>query len=160
MRHIILSMAFLFAVTTQGLAQNSMKKEKIKILFALLHQDSLMIKTIDGMTSSMVKNMARMLSDTSYTKMGTDMSGITQKFIERSMQKSKESALKLLNGDMIDIYDKYFTVEEIDDFSVFYKSKSGQKLITQMSDITKDIMTIMTTKYQMELQQSFMKEIE
>ena len=74
MRHIILSIALLFVITTQGLAQNPTKKEKIKTLFALLHQDSLVIKTIEGMTSSMVKNMARMLSDTSYTKMGADVS--------------------------------------------------------------------------------------
>ena len=61
---------------------------------------------------------------------------------------------------MFDIYDKYFTIEEIDDFSVFYKSKSAQKMLSQMPDISKDIMTIMSTKYQADIQQSFMKEIE
>lgn len=80
--------------------------------------------------------------------------------MEKSMQKSKENALKLLNGDMVDIYDKYFTVEEVDDFIIFYKSKSGQKMLTQMPDITKDIMAVMTTKYQTDFQQSVMKDIE
>ena len=160
MRHILLSIALFFALTTQGLAQNLTKKEKIKTLFALMHQDSLVIKTIDGMTSSMIKNMTRIFSDTSYSKMNLDISIITQKLMENSMQKSKENALKLLNVDMVDIYDKYFTIEEINDFSVFYKSKSAQKMLTQMPDITKDIMNIMTTKYQTDIQQSFMTEIE
>ena len=160
MKHILLSIALFFTLITQGLAQNPIKKEKIKTLFALMHQDSLVIKTIDAMTSTMVKNMARMFSDTNYTKMGMDISSMTQMLMENSMQKSKENALKLLNVDMVDIYDKYFTIEEIDDFSVFYKSKSAQKMLTQMPDISKDIMTIMTTKYQTDMQQSFMKQIE
>jgi uncharacterized protein len=160
MRHLVLLVALLFALTTQGYSQNSTKKEKIKTLFALMYQDSLMIKTIDAMTTSMVKNMATIFNDTTYTKMGIDISKMTQKLMEKSMQKSKENALKLLNGDMVDIYDKYFTIEEIDDFSIFYKSKSGQKILTQMPDITKDIMSIMATKYQTDFRQSFMKDIE
>jgi uncharacterized protein len=160
MRHIVLSVALFFTLTTQGQSQNSSKKEKIKTLFALMHQDSLMIKTIDAMTTSMVKNMTTMFNDTTYTKMGIDISKMTQKIMEKSMQRSKESAMKLLNGDMVDIYDKYFTIEEIDDFSVFYKSRSGQKMLTQMPDITKDIMNVMTTKYQADFQQSFMKDIQ
>ena len=160
MKHIPLSIALFFALTLNGLAQNPTKAEKIKTLFALIHQDSLVIKTIDGMTSSMFNNMTRMFSDTNYTKLGLDFSNLTKKIMENSMQKSKESALKFLNVDMVDIYDKYFTIEEIDDFIVFYKSKSAQKMLSQMPDISKDIMTIMSTKYQADIQQSFMKEIE
>ncbi len=80
--------------------------------------------------------------------------------MERSMKKSKENALRLLNEDMVDIYDKYFTMEEIADFTTFYQSKSGQKLLNKMPDITKDIMDIMSAKYQKDFQQSFMKDVE
>jgi hypothetical protein len=160
MKQILLSVTILLALTSQGQSQVLTKKEKIKSLFALMHQDSLMIKTIDGMTASMAKNMATIFNDTAYTNHGIDVSKWTQKLMEKSMQKSKENALKLLNGDMVDIYDKYFTIEDIDDFATFYKSRSGQKMLTQMPDITKDIMTIMTTKYQKDFQQSFMKDIQ
>ena len=160
MKQTVLLIGLLLALTTQGQSQNLTKKEKIKALFTIMHQDSLMIKTIDGMTTSMVNNMTKMFSDTTYSKMGFDVSQMTKKLMEKSMQKSKENALKLLNGDMVDIYDKYFTVEEVDDFIIFYKSKSGQKMLTQMPDITKDIMAVMTTKYQTDFQQSFMKDIE
>lgn len=160
MKQTLLLAGLLLALTTQGQSQNLTKKEKIKALFIIMHQDSLMIKTIDGMTTSMVNNMTKLFSDTTYSKMGFDVSQMTKKLMEKSMQKSKENALKLLNGDMVDIYDKYFTVEEVDDFIIFYKSKSGQKMLTQMPDITKDIMAVMTTKYQTEFQQSVMKDIE
>ncbi len=159
MRHLLLSFAVLLMSFSQGQAQESVKKERIKTLFALMHQDSLMIKTIDGMTISMVKNMATIFNDTTYTNHGIDVSKMIQRFTEKSMQKSKENALKFLNEDMVDIYDKYFTIEEIDDFTNFYKSKSGQKMLTQMPDITKDIMNVMTTKYQNGFKESLMKDI-
>ena len=159
MKKILLSSVLLLALVTQGQSQNSTKKEKIKALFALMHQDSLMIKTIDAMTTSMLKNMTKIFSDTTYINTGIDVLEMTQKLMVKGMQKSKENAMQLLNGDMVDIYDKYFTAEEIDDFSNFYKSKSGQKLLNQMPDITKDIMAVMTTKYQSDFQQSLMKDI-
>jgi len=157
MNQLLLSLTLVLALTTQG---QPAKKEKIKTLFALMHQDSLMIRTIDAMTTSMVNNMTKIFNDTVYTNHGIDPSVIAQKLMKKSLQKSKENALKLLNGDMVDIYDKYFTIEEIDDFSNFYKSKSGQKLLNQMPNITKDIMAVMSTKYQADFQQSFMKDIQ
>lgn len=160
MKKTTLFAGLFLALSLLGQAQNLTKKEKIKVLFSVMHQDSLMIKTIDAMTSSMVNNMTKMLSDTTYSKMDFDVSKMTEKLMQRSMQKSKENALKLLNEDMVDIYDKYFTVEEVDDFISFYKSNSGQKLLAQMPDITKDIMAVMTTKYQVDFQQSLMKDIE
>jgi hypothetical protein len=160
MRKLLLSATLLIALVSHGQTQNSAKKEKIKNLFALMHQDSLIIKTLDGMTSTMVNSMSAMFNDTTYTNHGVSVSQVTQKLMVRSMKKSKETALKLLNEDMVDIYDKYFTIAEIEDFTTFYKSKSGQRMINQMPDITKDIMAVMGAKYQKDFQQSFMKDVE
>ena len=160
MRQLLFSLTLFVTLTSQGQVQNSPNKEKIKALFAVMHQDSLIIKTLDGMTSSMVKNMAAMFNDTTYTHHGIDVSNIIQRLMEKSMKKSKENALKLVNEDMVDIYDKYFTIQEIDDFTNFYKSKSGQKLLKQTPDITKDVMAIMSAKYQKDFQQSFIKDVE
>jgi len=157
---LLLSLVFILVLTTIGQSQDVTKKEKIKGLFALMHQDSLIIKTFDAMTTSMVSNMTKIFSDTTYTNIGIDAAEISQRLIAKTMKKSKDNALNLLNFDMVDIYDKYFTSEEVDDFSNFYKSKSGQKLLTQMPNITKDIMTVMTTKYQSDFQQSLMKDVQ
>lgn len=45
-------------------------------------------------------------------------------------------------------------------FTMLYESKSGQKWVTQMPYITKDILTIINSKYQTDLQQIFMKDIQ
>jgi uncharacterized protein len=104
--------------------------------------------------------MSTLFSDTSYSNHGVEVSKMTQKLMERSMKRSQENALRLLNEDMVDIYDKYFTTEEIDDFATFYKSKSGQKMLSQMPAISKDVMTIMSDKYQKDFQQSIRKDVE
>jgi uncharacterized protein len=160
MRHLFLSLALLITLTSQAQVHNQIKKDKIKALFVLMHQDSLIIKTLDGMSSAMVKNMSAMFNDTTYTNHGIDVSKINQKLMEKSMAKSKENALQLLNEDMVDIYDKYFSAEEIDDFTKFYTSTSGQKLLNKTPDISKDVMAIMSAKYQKDFQQSFMKDME
>lgn len=160
MKRLLLPFALLIALASQAQAQHAAKKEKIKALFASMHQDSLIIKTLDGMTASMVNSMSTIFNDTAYTNHGVDVSKVTQKLMERSMQRSKVTALRLLNEDMVDIYDKHFTIEEIEDFSTFYKSRSGQKLLSEMPDITKDVMAVMTTKYQKDFQASLMKDLE
>jgi hypothetical protein len=160
MKQLLLTLTVLITLTSQGQVQNSPKREKIKTLFALMHQDSLLIKTFDAMSKSMVQNMSAMFNDTSYTKYGIDASKFALKLVEKNMKRSKEIALKLVNIDMVDIYDKYFTTEEIEDFTTFYKTKSAQKLLSQMPEITKDVMTIMSTKYQKDYQASILKDIE
>ena len=61
---------------------------------------------------------------------------------------------------MVDIYDRYFAIEDIESFITFYKSAPGQKMLAKLPAITKDIMTAMTVKYQPGIQQSMMKEME
>lgn len=160
MKQTVLLVGFILILSTVAQSQNSPKKEKIKALFAIMHQDSTVIKTIDAMTASMVNNMTKMLSDPKYSSQDIDVSKLTKRLMEKSMQRSKENALKLLNEDMVDIYDKYFSIEEIDDFTKFYKSTSGQKMIARLPDISKDVMAVMSTKYQSDFQQTIMKDIE
>ncbi len=160
MKQTVLLVGFILILTTLAQSQNSPKKEKIKALFAVMHQDSTVIKTIDAMTASMVNNMTKMLSDPKYSSQDIDVSKLSKRLMEKSMQRSKENALKLLNEDMVDIYDKYFSIEEIDDFTKFYKSTSGQKMIAHLPDISKDVMAVMSTKYQADFQQTIMKDIE
>ncbi|MEP7141951.1 MAG: DUF2059 domain-containing protein [Ferruginibacter sp.] len=160
MKQIILGLLILFTVTSPAQAQNEAKKEKIKLLFIEMHQDSLMIKTLDNMTISMTNQMSSIFKDSAYKNTGIDHSKMIEKLMTKNLQRSKENAMRLVNEDMVDIYDKYFSMEEIDDFRNFYKSRSGQKLLDKMPDITKDIMTVMTTKYQTNFQQSLMKDVE
>ena len=66
MKQILLAITILLALASQGQSQALTKKEKIKTLFAIMHTDSLIIKSMDGMAASMVNNMTPMLNDTAY----------------------------------------------------------------------------------------------
>lgn len=160
MKQLIICLAIVFTMTTPALAQNQSKKDKIKALFAEMHQDSLIIKTFETITSSAVGQMTALFKDSAFTHNRIDPSKIAEKLLAKNMQRSKEIALRMLNEDFVDIYDKYFSEKEIDDFRNFYQSPSGQKLLNKTPDITKDVMSIMTTKYQSGLQQSLIKDIE
>jgi hypothetical protein len=76
------------------------------------------------------------------------------------MERTREMVKKVMDEEMVDIYDKYFTQQEINDFITFYKSKSGQKMVAREPDIQKDIMIIMMKKFTPEFQQSMMNEME
>ena len=156
MKKVIYFISILLSLTINGRSQDLTKKDKIRNLFTIMHQDSIMIKTINMMSSAMVTNLKKQYTDSTNIKKGIDISGIAQNY----MEKSKELVLLFLNNDMVDIYDKYFTTEEIDDFINFYKSKSGQKLLTQMPEMQKEIMITMMTKYQNTLQKLFIKDIQ
>jgi hypothetical protein len=159
MKTIIPVFIISFLLCSQAQVQGQPKKERIKYLFALMHQDSLINKTFDAMAASTAARMTSLLKDTNYAKTRIDPDKI-KKVIAKTMEQSKENARKLVNEDMVDIYDKYFSLEEVEDFIIFYKSKSGQKMIDKLPDITKDIMTAMSVKYQPGMQQSLMKEIQ
>lgn len=148
-RFFLIIVLFVFTCS-QAHAQT--KKESIKTLFVIMQQDSLISKSFKVMTSSIISSMtSQMQSDTS-------LAAKMSKMMEKSMEFSKKFAMKLLNEDMVDIYDKYFTQQEIDDFIVFYKSKSGQKMINMIPEIQKDIMAAMSAKYTPTLQEEIMKE--
>jgi len=141
-------------------AQNTGKKEKIKALFVVMHQDSLMIKTVDAMSAALATNMSAIFKDSIYTHLNIDMEAITKKLVERNLQRSKDNSLKLLHGEMVDIYEKHFTEGDIDDLTIFYQSKTGQKMLDKMPHITKDIMTVMAQKYQPDMLKSYQEDFE
>ena len=116
------------------------KQEKIQELLHLTSQDSLMEKTFNGMLSSMLANIESKVQDSTQRARFNRM---TQR-LTTVMGEIKE---RIIKEDMVEIYDKYFTVNEIQDFIDFYKTPSGQKMLMKMPDIQKDIMQSVFQKY-------------
>src|SRR5260221_11515683 len=107
MKKVILLTIVLFTLNSCPQAQS--KKESIKVLFGFMHQDTLINKMFDAMTSSMLTSMTSQIKDTANSSKISNM-------MVKSMERSRSIAKKLINEDMVDIYDKYFTQQEIDDF--------------------------------------------
>jgi uncharacterized protein len=103
-----------------------------------MKQDSLMDKMLDTMIPSM----------------GLDINN-TEK-MKPFMKAIKGIMTKLVDNEMVTIYDTNFEDAEINDFITFYKSSSGQKYIKAQPTIQKEIMETMMIKYMPEI----MKAVE
>jgi len=125
-----------------------------------MKQDSLLNKTFEVTSANMTTQLKAVFNDSTYPNAGINFSEKYAAIIQRSLKLSTESARKLINEDMVEIYDKYFTMADIENFIVFYQTKSGQKMIDMLPNITKDLMSVMTIKYSPAIQQAMMKEIE
>jgi uncharacterized protein len=129
------------------------KQESIKELFHIMKQDSMIDKTFSSMLPAMLNQMQGQIKDSASRARSKEMMNST-------MQTVKEITKKLRNDDIVIIYDKYFSQEEINDFIKFYKSPSGQKFIKVTPDIQKELMTIMMQKYLPEIQKSMKAKME
>ena len=149
MKKGFLVIAICILVISNGFAQT--KQESIKQLFHLMKTDSITEKMFTSILSPMINQMQ--------LKDSVSQANFKEK-MNTMMQIMKNISTKMLNEDMIILYDKYFTQDEIFDFINFYKTPSGQKLINSTPEMTKEIMNIMMQKYMPEIKKAMMVKIE
>ena len=154
MKKVILVLMFCLPVLViNGFSQT--KQESIKELFSLMKQDSM----IDKMFGSMIPAMMNQMKSQFPVK--DSMANVrSNEMMKSTMQTVKEISKKMINEDMVGLYDKYFTQGEINDFIAFYKTLSGQKMINLTPEITKDLMMIMMQKYMPEIQKTIKEQTE
>lgn len=145
MKKVILSSIFCFFILASSHAQT--KQASIKELFHLMQTDSIMEKTFASIIPSMLNQMPSAIKDsTSLAQRDKMMGGI--------MKIAKDICTKMINEDMVVIYDKYFSQAEVNDFIRFYKTPAGQKFIKMTPTIQGDLMNIMMQKYMPEMTKS------
>ena len=149
MKKVILAIVFCIFVVSNGFAQT--KQESIKQLFHVMKTDSMTEKMISSILTPSLSQME--LKDS-----------VSQVLFKEKMNSLllvvKDITNKMLNEDMVVLYDKYFSQDEINDFIHFYKSPSGQKLTNLTPDITKELMNIMAQKYLPEITKATTEKIE
>jgi len=150
MKRTVFAFFLCFAVFAGVFSQT--KQESIKELIHIMKNDSMINKTIDAMVPSMVNQMQSQLKDSTARARSVEI-------MKAAMESAKELAPKITE-EMVVIYDKYFTEKEISDFIVFYKSPSGQKYISVMPEIMKDLMGDMMKNYIPEMQKSLKAKLE
>lgn len=140
---ILLFMALMFNTKAQA------KQEKIRELFLLMQTDKLMVSMVDNM-SALYQNKASFNGN-------AKKDSVFRAFVkEETIAMSK----RMFEKDMVDIYDKYFTTAEIQNYIDFYKSPEGKKLLEVIPAIQKEIMTNMITHEMPLLQEKFKKKTE
>lgn len=119
------------------------KQENIKVLFQLMQTDSVVEKMMNSMIPMLTKSVPQQDS-TANSQMAAMMNKMTQVMMVITK--------RLLNEDMIGLYDKYFTESEIKDLVTFYKSPAGKKMVAVSPDLNKEMVMILITKYIPEIQ--------
>ena len=145
MKKVILAAVFCFFAFVSGYSQT--KQESIKELFKVMQTDSLMAKTSDAIISGSMTNFKGIIKDSA-------ANAATNVMMKSMMQNLKVMMKKMIDEDMVSLYDKYFTQNDINAYITFYKSPSGQKFLKVTPDLQKDLMNVMMTKYMPEIQKS------
>jgi hypothetical protein len=96
------------------------KASDLKKLFELMDSE----KMIDGIMNNMIPSLKQQAS---VQIQGEDAKEKFDQYIDFLMSETKELSNKLVNEEMVDIYDKYFSHEEIKDLISFYESPTGKK---------------------------------
>ncbi|GEM_PF-343385 len=112
------------------------KQESIKELFYLMKTESMFDKLVFPFQSVQKDSISKVITST-------------------LMNSFKPIFKKIMYEDMVGIYDKYYTQNEIKDLIKFYKSKTGKKLLNLTPEIQNDIMKIVQTKYLGEFMKNF-----
>lgn len=126
-------------------SQAQTKQESIKQLFKLMKTDSLYDKMMESIVPTIMQQAGKDASDPEVAAT-----------MKKALDAMKPIMNKMLNEDMVAIYDKYFTESEIKDYIVFYKSPSGQKFVNVTPSMQADIMNIMMKNYMGEIQKAVM----
>ena len=151
MKKVILASFFCLFITANSQAQT--KQASIKELFHVMQTDSIIEKTFSSIVPSILAQMPNVPNDAA-SKAKAD------KVMEGVMKIAKDICTKMINEDMVVIYDKYFTQAEIDDYIRFYKSASGQKFTKMTPAIQADLMNVMMQKYIPEMSKSIATSVE
>ena len=152
MKKVICILLFILPLLINSYSQT--KQESIKELFHLMQQDSIMDKMFNSVIPSIMNQMQSRMPIDSTAKVHSN------EMLNFIMQTAKDISKKMIDEDMVVLYDKYFTQDEIKDFVTFYKSPSGQKFIKVTPDIQKDVMMVMMQKYIPEMQKAVKNRIE
>lgn len=131
------------------------KQESIKELFHVMQQDSIMDKMFNSMIPSMINQMK-----SQHPENDSLANARSNELMKTMMQTTRLIMKKMMDEDMVALYDKYFSQKEINDYIAFYKTPSGQKFIKVTPDISKDLMGIMMQKYVPEIQNAVKTKVE
>lgn len=151
MKKVILASIFCLFIQVNSHAQT--KQASIKELFHVMQTDSIIEKTFASIVPGMLSRMPNIPNDSAAL-------ATRDKMMTGVMKIAKDICTKMINEDMVLIYDKYFSQAEINDFTRFYKSASGQKFTKMTPTIQADLMNVMMQKYIPEMSKSIAASVE
>ena len=114
------------------------KKDSIRELFHLMKDDSTATKVMDSLMPLLTKKMNQETDSTAKVKAQVKMKAVME-MVKTVISKVKE--------DRLNLYDQYYTQQDIDEMIVFYKSPAGRKYVRITPIITKEIVMKVIKEY-------------
>lgn len=119
MKRIILLSAILGIFVFHLSAQT--KSDKIKELFVTMRVDKTMKSMMDNM-SGLMQKQALLYGNTKKDSIHPGMDSSYRIYMKEEIVAFTK---KVIDRDMVDLYDKYFSIEEIQKYIDFYKTTEG-----------------------------------
>jgi len=151
MKKLVIISALILGFSLLSFGQD--KSDDLKKLFKLMNTD----KMIDAMMNNIIPVLKKQASD---QIQGTDAKEKFEMYIEFVMNEAKELSKKLVNEEMVQIYDNHFSHQEIKELITFYESPTGKKYLEETPEISKDLVNAMSEKYMPDFQARLEKKLE
>ncbi len=143
MKYFLLAIALWVAAPGYTCAQD--KAADIRELFKLMQTE----KMIDNTTGHMAEAMRQQVKGKITDEAKFD------EYMNFVVEESRAVSKKMVYTDLVEIYDRQFTHEEIKAYLGFYKTPAGQKMITLMPEIQNELMQRLSQNHMPELQAKF-----
>jgi hypothetical protein len=127
---------FCLGIVTCSFGQT--KRDSIRELFHLMKDDSTTTKIMESLIPMITNKSTQGMDSTAKAKSQEKMK-MVMGIVKMITAKVKE--------DKLNLYDKYYTQQDIDDMIVFYKSPAGRKYVRTTPEITKEIVMKVIKEY-------------
>ena len=149
MKQLIFIAAVLIGMNSLVSAQT--KEEDLSTLMEMMGSQ----KQIDDMVASLIP----VFQSSAQTSFGEE-SEAYQEYFNFLMEEVGRLSKKMMDEVMVPLYDKHFTQEEIRDLITFYRSSTGQKMLSESPKLMQEMYMSMMTTYLPELQQKLQEKLE
>ena len=146
MKKIFFLFTLLSIVYVPGFSQT--KEKDLEKLFELMNLDKLIESMMQGMMPVMEKIDADLSSE------------MYDKYMKVTMEEAKNFTKKILDKEMLPLYDRNFTHEEIKDLVAFFSSSTGQKMLEKAPVLSAELGQIIADKYLQEFEEDLLKKLE
>lgn len=151
MKRFLIIYILFFSFISSAYSQESISD--INRLSNIISTDSLTGQIMNTITSEIIRN----------AKMQIQGAGAKEKldtYVKFINKESNELSKTYTNLVIPQIYSEHFTPNEIKDLIVFYETPTGKKLLLEMKEITKAMMTALYKHYLPDFQQKIKKELQ
>lgn len=128
-----------FSISNTTIAQS--KQEDLKNLFELMQTNKMVDQMMDQMLPILTQQTEQLFKD------DADKVKKTEEFFAFVKEETKVMTKNFIDEDMVGVYDKHFTHDEVKELAAFYATPLGKKLLEKTPVISGETMQIMMQKH-------------